>query len=186
MSQALLSRTLAPLVDRASAEVPDHVAPNVLSLAGAALALQAWWISASRWPQTAHGPALVAVAALFSWLLSGIARRHAQRTRNDTPLTAVVHCACGLVSAIYLIATLCTLTLPSLRGKLVFPGPTWCIVQVILIVQLWRLHTASLRASGSGAFPIAVGSAELQLWARLRACCPCKASWAGTGSRNWF
>jgi len=100
----------APIFEWLAQFVPSNVAPNVLTLSGSVMILQAWYFCELY---SRSQPLVVVIASYISiwvfWLFGGIDGRHAKRIMNDSSLGELFKYVCDLISSVFLVVVLCEL-----------------------------------------------------------------------------
>eukprot|EP01087_Luapelamoeba_hula_P012593 TRINITY_DN3514_c0_g1_i4.p1 TRINITY_DN3514_c0_g1~~TRINITY_DN3514_c0_g1_i4.p1 ORF type:complete len:339 (-),score=29.30 TRINITY_DN3514_c0_g1_i4:142-1023(-) len=108
--QSLATRILNPFWDAVVKQVPIHVAPNVLSIAGVLCLIQAYYLCYVYMPMYPRAVSIaVVLLALIFQTLDAIDGKHATATKNRSPVGELFSQACDNVGAAFLMLTLCCL-----------------------------------------------------------------------------
>jgi len=150
--RSLVNPIFAPIFEWLAQLVPDNVAPNVLTLSGSVMILQAWYFCELY---STSQPLVVVIVSWISiwvfWLFGGIDGRHAKRTMNDTSLGELFKYVCDLISSVFLVVVLCSLLLE-------FDYDTqWYCVQTVQLVLLVKHYSAFRREAGIRYFLLGPG-----------------------------
>jgi len=159
--RSVINPIFSPIFDRVSQFVPEGVAPNVLTLTGSFLILQAWYFCRTYGETDSTVVTLVSIMSIWAfWCLGGIDGKHAHRTWNDTTLGALFKYCCDLVSSVFLVILL-TETLMKNSGSVT--EEQWYCVQTVQLVFFLKHYSAFVREAGLRYFVI--GPGELVSWA---------------------
>mmetsp|Transcript_22008 Transcript_22008/g.38995 ORF Transcript_22008/g.38995 Transcript_22008/m.38995 type:complete len:497 (+) Transcript_22008:215-1705(+) len=101
-------RLFQPVFKFVARQVPEDVAPNLISLTAMMCLVQAWYLSYTNgdaYPKETTAIAIVLI--LLFWTLDAVDSIHARNIGNDSSLTEFVDHMCSSVGTIFLVLTLC-------------------------------------------------------------------------------
>ncbi|KAL6068247.1 Choline/ethanolamine phosphotransferase (CEPT) [Balamuthia mandrillaris] len=151
IDNSISTKVLTPFWDRVAQLVPDEVAPNVLSLAGALCLLHAWYVSHLYLEEHPQAVSALVFLLMFAYqTLDAIDGRHARRIRNDSPLGELFDNVCDMVGSVFLVLAVCNLLgmTPPSQGDPASASTNvrlvWYLVQSAQLVFLWE-HLGAFR-----------------------------------------
>lgn len=151
--RSITSKVMAPFWDYVAQFVPDHVAPNVLSLSGLMCLVHAYYLCYMYMDQF---PRLITAAAVFLAFafqtLDSIDGRHARRIRNHSPIGELFAFCCANVGTIFLSLVLCAIV--GIKDT----DLQWYIVQTAQVLFMHK-HFSAFR-NGVLRFSILTGPGE--------------------------